>query len=258
MATPVGSVGKAAKQASTDDLGKGDIEEQTTQTTKGALQPSHHKLSESDSGEPAGVYRRKWFQLWLPHDPPPPAPKSLADAEVTPLASANFLSKLTYHWITPIITLGYQRPLQASDLWKMDPSREAGTLSSAFDRSWARRISEAKDWNERLARGEIKPPFGKRARWRIKSTFGKSSYAELEEKWRIEDGKKHASLIWALNDVLGSAFWLGGLYKVFGDSCQLMGPLVSKSLINFSKERMYRKAAGQHEPDIGRGIGMAL
>lgn len=37
-----------------------------------------------------------------------------------------------------------------------------------------------------------------------------------------------------------------------------MGPLVSKALINYSKERMYRKAAGQPDPGIGRGIAMAI
>lgn len=109
-----------------------------------------------------------------------------------------------------MITLGYQRPLQAPDLWKMDPSRETETLSSDFDRAWARRVEEANAWNDRLAKGEIKPSLGKRTSWRLKSVFGKRTFAEQEEAWRTSEGQKHASLVWALNDVLGVAFWLGG------------------------------------------------
>lgn len=40
--------------------------------------------------------------------------------------------------------------------------------------------------------------------------------------------------------------------------CQLMGPLVFKSLINFGKERLFKKAVGQPEPDVGRGVAMAI
>ncbi|KAG8940930.1 hypothetical protein FRC00_012675, partial [Tulasnella sp. 408] len=256
MTAPVVPEGNVVKPAQTDE--KVDGEKPTTHPTGSAPRRTPHKISELDSGEAAGVYRRRWFQVWLPRNPPPPAPKSLEDAEVTPIATANILSLLTYHWITPMITLGYQRPLQAPDLWKMDPTREAGTLSSEFDRAWARRVEEANAWNDRLAKGEIKPSLGKRTSWRLKSVFGKRSFAEQEEAWRKSEGQKHASLVWALNDVLGAAFWLGGLFKVFGDTCQLMGPLVSKALINYSKERMYRKAAGQPDPGIGRGIAMAI
>ncbi|KAG8974689.1 hypothetical protein FRB90_009724, partial [Tulasnella sp. 427] len=62
----------------------------------------------------------------------------------------------------------------------------------------------------------------------------------------------------ALNDVLGVSFWAGGLFKVFGDVCQLMVPIVTKTLINFGKERANAKAAGQDPPSIGRGVGMAF
>lgn len=40
-----------------------------------------------------------------------------------------------------------------------------------------------------------------------------------------------------------------------GDTCQLMGPLVSKSLIKFSQQRA---AHPENPPNIGRGIAMAI
>ncbi|KAG8946658.1 hypothetical protein FRC04_011552 [Tulasnella sp. 424] len=247
-----------------------DIEATTVRHT-------HPRAHELDIGDDSVRYRRRWYQIWLPRDPPPPPPKSLDDSSISPLTTANILSKMTYHWITPIMTLGFQRPLQATDLWRMDPSREAEYLSSRLDDAWSRRVARAKDRNTRLADGEIDPSLVRRSWWAIKSVFGGGSQTTQEERWRSVDGRVDPSLVWALNDVLGISFWAGGahlrpmrqfrlliapellgLFKVVGDVSQLMVPIISKSLINFGKERAAAKAAGQEPPNIGRGIGMAF
>ena len=46
--------------------------------------------------------------------------------------------------------------------------------------------------------------------------------------------------------------------QVFGDTSQLMGPLLVRTIINYSKERSAAKAAGGAVPSIGRGVGLAL
>ncbi|KAI0091325.1 ABC protein [Irpex rosettiformis] len=170
---------------------------------------------------------------------------------------------LTYTWITPIMTLGYQRTLQATDLWKLDTSRESGPLGDRLDTAWARRVQEADEWNALLAKGEIRPSFFKRAKWSVQAMKNaKSGYTEkraaLERQWLEHDGRKEASLAWALNDTLGLSFWLGGLFKVLGDTSQLMGPILVKAIINFGKEHFAAKEAGEPLPNIGRGIGMAI
>jgi hypothetical protein len=116
-------------------------------------------------------------------------------------------------------TLGYQRTLQATDLWRLDPSRESGLLGDKLDQAWARRVQAAEDWNTRLAKGEIRPPFIKRVKWSIQALKSNGAgYAEkraaLEQNWLNHDGRKEASLAWALNDTFGLSFWLGGLFKV--------------------------------------------
>ena len=164
-------------------------------------------------------------------------------------------------------TLGYQRVLQATDLWKMDESRQSGNLGARFDEAWAARVQAAEDWNTRLAAGEIKPGILKRAKWSILTLRpgGKespSNYSErraaLEAHWREVDGKKQASLAWTLNDVFGRDFWFGGLFKVFGDTSQLMGPLLVKAIINYGKEHFAATQAGSVPPSVGRGVGMAI
>lgn len=48
------------------------------------------------------------------------------EAEIIPLAHASFWSRLTFRWVSPLIRTGFRRPLQPTDLWKMDESRECG------------------------------------------------------------------------------------------------------------------------------------
>lgn len=135
-------------------------------------------------------------------------------------------------------------------------------MGSKLDEAWARRVKAAAEWNEKLDKGEIQPSLFKRAQWNVQSLKHGRTYFEyrtaLEKRWREVDGRKEASLVWALNDVFGASFWLGGLFKVFGDTAQLMGPILVKAIINFGKEHLAARQNGTPTPNIGRGVGMAL
>ncbi|KAJ7306278.1 hypothetical protein DFH08DRAFT_824729 [Mycena albidolilacea] len=178
---------------------------------------------------------------------PPPAPASLDDAPISQYVTASLFSRLTYTWITPMMVMGSRRTLQASDLWRMGPEQEAGYLTDRLEATWARRVEAAESWNTRLASGEVKPGLVKRVRWAFS---GKRE--EMERMRREEGGKREASLVWALNDVLGHLFW------AFQDTSQIMGPLLVKALINFANATAAAKTAGESLPNVGRGIVMAL
>ncbi|THH16112.1 hypothetical protein EW146_g4488 [Bondarzewia mesenterica] len=197
-----------------------------------------------------------------PKNPPPPAPVSLDEAEVIPLVNTSILSQLTYTWINDIMVLGYQRTLQATDLWKLDESREVHGLSEMFDKAWARRMQEAEDWNARLASGEINPGVVRRTVWSVRALgHGRGRRARrkaLEADWRERGGRKQASLAWALNDMFGWSFWIGGCFKVLGNVVQLMGPILVKAIINFGKETLAAQGEGKKPPNIRRGVGMAI
>ncbi|KAI4517938.1 P-loop containing nucleoside triphosphate hydrolase protein [Schizophyllum commune Loenen D] len=264
-----------SRSSSVDEKGNDAGKETTTptakdaKTTKDAAKPNRgiaaagpgEKL-QLDEGEQRLRLREHWWQLWIPGKAPPPPPANIDDAPIIPLAHANFLSQLTYQWITPLMVLGYQRTLQASDLWKVDPSRESGHLSAVFDASWDRRILDAADYNKRLSAGEISPTLRQRLTWTLRALTTPSHFASrraaFEDEWRTNSGKKEASLAWALNDALGREFWMGGIFKVVGDTAQLMIPLIVKAIINFSRDKEAAKAAGQPEPGIGNGVGMAI
>lgn len=217
-------------------------------------------LSDVDALVALGKKRDKWYQIWRPKNGPPRPPPSLDDVDEIPLATASLFSQLTYAWVTPLMVLGYQRPLVATDLWKMDESREAGLLGNKFAAAYRKREVSAKEYNARLIDPvrPLRPSRYRKLKWRFglvihprrhnstdlptakpsvglaTSTRGRDLQA-LEEEWRNGSGKRKASITMALNDTM-SGFWAGGLYKVLGDTAQLMAPLLTKALINFSKE----------------------
>lgn len=129
------------------------------------------------------IFRKIRYQVWLPSSRPPP-PSSLAGATLTPLANASFVSVLTYAWLTPLMTLGWQRPLQAPDLWRVRAEEEAAPLSKAFDEAWAKRVARAKTRSK-------------------------------HQKWWFGGGDNEPSLALTLNDVLGRRFWIGGEFCWF-------------------------------------------
>ncbi|KAG2055912.1 ABC protein [Suillus hirtellus] len=240
---------------------KGD-KEKVEEVSATNLQPSNLQL---DTGNEYTNFRHKCWQLWLPRDPPPPAPSSLEDAALTPLVNASIFSRLTYSWVTDIIILGYQRTLQASDLYKMDPFRESTVLAAKLEAAWQQRIKAAADWNARLDSGELRPSLFKRIGWTMRAISRNNQGATLSERyaafhnhWRECGGRKEASLAWALNDVFCGMFWIGGVFKVIADMAQLMGPIVLRHIIIFAQERSAATIAGTPAPNVGRGIAMAL
>ncbi|KAG2050217.1 P-loop containing nucleoside triphosphate hydrolase protein [Suillus hirtellus] len=218
------------------------------------------RLEESLQGEKEDIvegytkFRQKWWHLWSPKDPPFPAPPSLEDAALTPLANASIFSQLTHSWVTGIMVLRYQRTLQASDLYKLDISRESAVLAAKLEAAWQRHVREAADWNARLESGELRPSLFKRMGWALSAIFRKQGTnwserrAAFQQHWREFAGRKEASLTWALNDV----------FLVFGDTIQFMDPVVLRQIIVFAEERSAANTAGEPVPNIGRGIAMAI
>ncbi|THV08675.1 P-loop containing nucleoside triphosphate hydrolase protein [Dendrothele bispora CBS 962.96] len=256
---PISTRQQGEPHSSDEDIEKAQVQ-QAHEKPVGASQHLAARL-QLDHGQIHARVRTRWWQIWIPSTPPPPPRSSLDDAPVIPVVDASFLAKLTYTWVSPLMTLGYQRTLQASDLWKMHESFEAGYLSDQLDAAWARRVQKANEWNVALESGEIQPASWKRVSWSIRALCSghyRETRTALEQRWREVDGRREPSLVWSLNDVFASQFWIGGFFKVFGDTCQLMGPLLVKALINFAKERASARDNGDPLPNIGRGIGMAI
>lgn len=162
------------------------------------------------------------FFLFGRNGSPPPPKNSIHDADLIPEATAGFASLLWFSWLTPLLSLGYARPLESSDLYRLQDERGALPIADAIITSFKTRQKKAAEYNERLAKGEIGPGL-KGLWWSIRGVR-----AEREKQWREKDGKRKASLILAMNDSIFWWFWSAGILKVIGDTAQITSPLLVK------------------------------
>lgn len=141
-------------------------------------------------------------------------------AAVLPERTSNFIDRITFGWVTPLLSLGYARPLEATDLYKLEDDRKAAYIGEIISASFERRMKVAEEYNTKLANGQISPGW-KSMWWTLKG-----NRAKREKEWREKDGKKHASLVWAMNDSVKWWFWSAGILKVIGDTAQVTSPLL--------------------------------
>ncbi|EIW68338.1 hypothetical protein TREMEDRAFT_32323 [Tremella mesenterica DSM 1558] len=187
--------------------------------------------------------------------PPPPAPLSLDDAKITPQVTAGIFSQLFFNWVTPIMALGAARPLEPTDLWKMDDARSAKPLAAKLAAAYERRTKLAEDYNAHLADTTTSLPWPQNWMYPLLPHRQKR-----EHDYRTKHGKKHASLAMSLSDTFGWYFWIGGLIKVFGDVSTATTPLVMRALISWStKYQLARQSHGTMPfPAVGHGVGLAF
>ncbi|KAF8579018.1 ABC transporter [Ramaria rubella] len=195
-----------------------------------------------------------WYKRvpFTSNDVPPPR-ACLDDAPLIPEATASFFSLLTFSWMTPMLSLGYARPLEPTDLWKLQDRRSAAVISEKILTSFQKRTKAAEEYNARLASGEDK------LRWRkLWWTLRGSNGPEREKKWREKEGLKKPSLVLAMNDSVKWFFWSAGVLKVISDTAQVTSPLLVKAIINFATTSYDAHRSGGKPPPIGEGIGLAV
>lgn len=150
-----------------------------------------------------------------------------------PEASASIFSIITFTWITSILSLGYARPLEPPDLWKLQDSRSAAAISDKILTSFEKRVKAADEYNAQLASGEISP--GWKALWWSLS----GNRAEREKTWREKTGRKKPSLTLALNDSVFWWFWSAGVRQIY--TVILLKPITKRnSFYRYSKSPQIR------------------
>jgi hypothetical protein len=160
--------------------------------------------------------------LIIPTNIPPPK-ADIKDADYIPEMTAGWFSLLTFSWLNSLMILGYARPLETSDLWKLQDHRSSGVIAEAILTSFDARRKKADEYNARLANGEIKPPLSLRIMSRLRGDG-----EQRLKRWREKDGKAQPSLTLAMNDAVKWWFWSGGILKVIGDTAQVTSPLLLK------------------------------
>ncbi|KAH8921178.1 P-loop containing nucleoside triphosphate hydrolase protein [Atractiella rhizophila] len=219
------------------------------------------KIIELDSPAPPTVRKRKLYWPFSYYPPPPPPPPSSSPSASTPLppspeATARLLSRLTWSWLTPLLSLGYQRPLHTSDLFILPPSISCTHLSRKLSEGFERRQLDAAAWNERLEEG-------KSQRWeRVRRRTQLFLLPFLRVKGEAGKGerglKKEPLLVMAMNDAIGREFWIGGAMRAVSDVIQVCTPLISKEIILFAQRTHAARTSSSptptQQPSIGKGL----
>ena len=147
----------------------------------------------------------EFLDFFKGHTLPPRA--SIDDAPYyVPEASANFMDLLTFGWLTPLLSLGYSRPLEASNPYVLLPERGAACAADRIEASFTRRQKVAEKYNARLARGDVDPGPLNVVLWMLN---GKRE--EKEKRWCELGRRENVNLAWALNDSVKWWFWSGGV-----------------------------------------------
>lgn len=85
--------------------------------------------------------KRTWGEKLNPlkHKYPPPVPK---ERTVSREYKAGFLSTVYFQWMAPLMTVGYQRPLELNDIWLVNPNRSVEVLQPRLLENYHKRKAD--------------------------------------------------------------------------------------------------------------------
>jgi ATP-binding cassette subfamily C (CFTR/MRP) protein 1 len=129
------------------EKGRKDTANFDSQSKRGSLSRSQSGASAftdiSEDSDAKSIQKTgKWYRTNpLKWGPIPPVPKEQA---VCPEYNASVFSRLSWQWMQPLMNVGYKRPLEKNDLWKVNPDRSAEVLAQKLETAFKRRLEEGK------------------------------------------------------------------------------------------------------------------
>lgn len=159
-----------------------------------------------------------------------------------PEMRANWLSRLTFYWLHRVLRIGYTRPLNGEELYSMPAHRRAHIYADRLEQAWNRRCGKAE---------ELRAAGKHEKRRTFKAILSKLHLSRPSSE--MNDGPK-PSLALALNDVVFSWFWLGGLFKLTSDLATITSPIMVRYII----ETLSDTSSFEQKRGFGLSIGLFL
>ncbi|KAK0542683.1 hypothetical protein OC845_006498 [Tilletia horrida] len=75
---------------------------------------------------------------------PPPAPPAFGAGTTVPELSSSIWSRITFSWLSPMLNIGWSRPLENDDLWELPIERTAEVMGDRVEEAFYRRVRPAK------------------------------------------------------------------------------------------------------------------
>ncbi|GKV32071.1 hypothetical protein SLEP1_g40702 [Rubroshorea leprosula] len=66
--------------------------------------------------------------------------------QICPERHVNILSRIFFSWMSPLMKLGYKRPITEKDVWKLDTWDRTETLNEKFWKCWAKEMRRPNPW----------------------------------------------------------------------------------------------------------------
>nr|XP_019009246.1 uncharacterized protein I206_05894 [Kwoniella pini CBS 10737]OCF48027.1 hypothetical protein I206_05894 [Kwoniella pini CBS 10737] len=204
----------------------------------------------------------------VPFYDPSPAPDAVFQHEKIPLERANIFSRFLYTWISPMLKVGYSRPLQIEDLWSLSEDLKCQTHAERLQKHFMRRMPPSR--RPKSSQNEETPLNGKSAVYNEKQGSTDTRYKERDEIENnavittsetkigepspehiklygkkkaqkiaydtlvIEDGKEYDMSLWyAGYFAFWHPYWTAVILNVFGKAIRVAAPLVTKKLIEY-------------------------
>ncbi|WWC92897.1 uncharacterized protein L201_007859 [Kwoniella dendrophila CBS 6074] len=226
----------------------------------------------------------------IPFYKPSEAPEAVFQGQVFPLAHANPFSQFLYTWITPLLKVGYSRPLQIEDLWSLDDESKCLTHAKRLQDHFMRRMppsrrikdeakntiedqvvnaatekpdvspSEKKTHNKHLKLGEPDPEH-------IKLYGAKKAQKIAYDKLAIEDGREYDMSLWySIYHSVWPQYWSAVAICTTAQALRVTAPLVTKQLLEYltTAHSYYTSSKNGGSPPLGipksagYGIGLAM
>ena len=140
---------------------------------------------------------------------------------MSPEATASWLSLITFGWLGDLLSLGYARPLEKSDLYRLPPSRDSAKYAAQIEGAFQRRRARADETNAKIDKGELKPPLRLCLVWALTGNSARRCDA-----WIANHPRAKPSLALALNDAVFWWLWVGGALKLLADIGTVCVPLL--------------------------------
>ncbi|KAK0467750.1 multidrug resistance-associated ABC transporter [Desarmillaria tabescens] len=195
---------------------------------------------------------------------PPPAPPCFANDLVSPEENTTFFSRLFFQWLGPFLAVGFSRPLENEDLWRLPPKHTAGSITDDIEVNFYSRCPP--EHRPFALRHKIPSGVENTHSPRKSSSDVEKAVLDTEENVAAQTGYG-LSLAKALHRKFFVRFWSAGFCVLVLETLETTTPLLTKLLLAWltASYDYYRlsdeqKVSGlvDRPPGIGYGIGLAF
>ncbi|KCV70415.1 hypothetical protein H696_02759 [Fonticula alba] len=169
-----------------------------------------------------------------------------AEDQFTPEEQSNFFSMISFWWMTSTMILGYRKPLEGSDLHRLNAADHSDRLYNQFGTAWAEQLrrhghkSGQMGHSEAAAEEELDADEDDLVQVDGRSTpslwsriFRRGRSAGGQRKKKKKSRKRRPSVLWAVLSAYGAPFGVAAIFKLLQDLMSFVQPVLLRELLAF-------------------------